>query len=70
VEWKTRKVNHPAYGTITGEELMLRDIASHDCRGYATALRRLRRQQAPFTGIVEEAPGDHDDSNDNGRTAP
>jgi hypothetical protein len=43
-EWKNRITHHPVYGPITGEALIARDIATHDCGEYAAALRKLRHQ--------------------------
>jgi hypothetical protein len=43
-EWKDRITHHPVYGKVTGEALMTRDIASHDCSENAAALRKLRHQ--------------------------
>lgn len=30
-DWRRRMLDHPLYGPVTNDELVLRDIAAHDC---------------------------------------
>lgn len=42
--WKTRVIDHPQWGEVTGEQAVQKDVFHHDCVAFLEARARFREK--------------------------